>query len=104
MNTEMTEVKEPKAPAKKRRPKPRTKAATAKPPKAESTPYAGITVSDCCEACNKDGCIISGRPYCAHPRKGGLHSSQMQDNPAMRRLNEAKRILGKKMLEVKYDD
>jgi hypothetical protein len=39
----------------------------------------GLTVKDCPKACNADGCVISGKPYCAHPRKGGLHGRTMGD-------------------------
>ncbi|KRR22634.1 hypothetical protein CQ14_30980 [Bradyrhizobium lablabi] len=44
----------------------------------------------CPNECNADGCVISGKPYCAHPRKGGLHAIQMQDNDALRRAEQAR--------------
>ena len=51
----------------------------------------GLTDSNCCAGCSADGCIISGRPYCAHPRKGGLHHEQLQsDQGAMRRFRLAR--------------
>jgi len=65
--------------------------------------YTGLTVADCCDACNADGCVISGKPYCAHPRKGGLHSAQISDPAALKRLNHSKRILGKQMLEARSE-
>lgn len=71
-----------------------------KPVKADGI-FTGLTVTDCCDGCNVDGCVISGKPYCAHPRKGGLHSPQMSDTAALKRLQQAKRILGKQMLDVR---
>ncbi|WP_156435158.1 hypothetical protein [Bradyrhizobium lablabi] len=50
----------------------------------------GITDAMCPNECNADGCVISGKPYCAHPRKGGLHAIQMQDNDALRRAEQAR--------------
>jgi hypothetical protein len=50
----------------------------------------GITKNECCNSCNVDGCVISGKPYCAHPRKGGLHAGEMQDPAALRRAEQAR--------------
>jgi hypothetical protein len=56
--------------------------------------FAGITDSNCCLGCGPDGCVISGQPYCAHPRKGGLHHHQLQsDQYAMRRIRLAREVL-----------
>ena len=56
--------------------------------------YAGMTVSECPKGCNEDGCVISGKPYCAHPRKGGLHMTDLANNrPAIDRLKEAQKML-----------
>jgi hypothetical protein len=48
--------------------------------------FDGMTVSNCCGDCNIDRCVISGKPYCAHPRKGGLHAPEMQNPEALKRL------------------
>ena len=92
---------EKKAPKRKTKRKVR-KAAVPAPVKADGI-YTGMTVTDCCDACSVDGCVISGKPYCAHPRKGGLHSAEIQQPDALRRQQQAKRILGKQMLEAKAD-
>ncbi len=97
--TETEEVKAP-APAKKKR-KVQKRAAAAPKPKVEAnSPFAGLTVSDCCLACNVNGCVISGKSYCAHPRKGGLHAAEMHDDGAMRRRRAAERYLGNQKLVV----
>lgn len=49
----------------------------------------GLSVSACCADCNIDKCVISGKPYCAHPRKGGLHATEQQDQDALRRHKSA---------------
>ncbi|MET4319305.1 hypothetical protein [Bradyrhizobium sp. RT5a] len=56
----------------------------------------GITETMCPNECKADGCVISGKPYCAHPRKGGLHHQQLQsDNAALSRLQEARETLSR---------
>lgn len=99
MDTETSTTEKPtaKKKAKKRRVK---KAAVTKPPKAEGI-YEGLTVSACCKGCNVDGCVISGKPYCAHPRKGGLHANDMQDSRALRRAQDAARVLGEQQLDAR---
>lgn len=32
----------------------------------------GISKEECATACNADGCVISKRPFCFHPLKGGM--------------------------------
>lgn len=78
-------------------------AAPAKAAPVTSGPFAGLTVTDCCDGCGVDGCVISGQPYCAHPRKGGLHSQQIQEPAALKRQQQAKRILGEQMLQARGD-
>lgn len=86
------------APKKKRK---AAKRAAAKPaPKVTNSIYAGLTVRDCCNGCNADGCVISGKSYCAHPRKGGLHAAEQQDAGAMQRRRDAEKALGKQKLVV----
>jgi hypothetical protein len=71
-----------------------------KRPVEQTSEFAGLTVSDCPEKCSAKGCVISGVGICAHPHKGGLQA--MLQNPAsMRRLNEAKRILGKQKIDLR---
>jgi hypothetical protein len=65
------------------------------------TIFAGMTEANCCDDCNIDGCVISGRPYCAHPRKGGLHAPQMQDHEALKRYRMALATLDRAAAEDK---
>jgi hypothetical protein len=99
--TEQTVV-EKKAPAKKKQKQRRIARPRLDEPavKADGI-FTGLTVTDCCDGCNVDACVISGKPYCAHPRKGGLHSAQMSEHGTMKRLQQSKRILGKQMLEAR---
>jgi hypothetical protein len=101
----MTETPIGQAPKKKTVKKPRKKRAFPRA-RAEAKPevpteFAGISTTDCCDACNKDGCVISGKNYCAHPMKGGLQSPQMQDNDALRRFNRAKGALRNQMIDLR---
>ena len=50
----------------------------------------GLTQVNCADACNVDRCVISGRNYCAHPRKGALQRIDQQNKDAIERLNKAK--------------
>lgn len=56
--------------------------------------FAGLTLADCCEGCTAKKCLISGKPYCAHPRKGGLTFSDMSNGAADARLRAAERLIG----------
>jgi hypothetical protein len=51
------------------------------------TNFAGMSKSDCPDACNAIACVIGGKPYCFHPCKGGIPSSFRQD-PAMLPVQE----------------
>jgi len=52
--------------------------------------FDGLTAADCPRACDEQGCVLSGKEYCAHPRKGGLHAGQQQDADALRRVQDAR--------------
>jgi hypothetical protein len=65
------------------------------------TTFEGMTISNCCDDCNIDGCVISGKPYCAHPRKGGLHAPEQQSPDAMARYRRAAAILDRAAAEAK---
>jgi len=65
------------------------------------TNFGGMTVANCCDDCNIDGCVISGKPYCAHPRKGGLHAAEQQDPDALKRLRSAIAFLDRAAAEDK---
>lgn len=63
--------------------------------------FAGISTTDCCDACNKEYCAVSGKSYCAHPMKGGLQAAQMQDNEALKRFNRAKGALRNQQIDLR---
>lgn len=88
----------PAAKKPKRASKPRRKAAAPAAAPKQSV-CAGITVSDCPTACTATKCVISGVGICSHPHKGGLQAG-LQNPDNMRRLNEAKRIIGKAKLDL----
>jgi len=62
--------------------------------------FAGLNPRECCNACNKDGCVISGVNYCAHPFKGGLQTAQMNDHEALKRFNRAKAALKDQQVDL----
>ncbi len=103
----MTMINEPDAPiktpkpAKKKAKKPQRRVVKAEPAREVPAEFAGISTTDCCNACNKDGCVISGSSYCAHPMKGGLQSTQMQDNEALKRFNRAKGALRNQQIDLR---
>lgn len=104
-NEQMTEAPK-QAPARKPAKK-RARKAVAQPklPAAakRDTTFDGITPADCPMACSAERCVISGRGICAHPHKGGLQAG-LQNPDAMRRYNQAKRVLGKRKLDIAADD
>jgi hypothetical protein len=64
--------------------------------------FEGLTVADCCDDCNVTRCVISGKPYCAHPAKGGLHTADMMNPEAVQRYKRAKRVLGEAKLNLQH--
>lgn len=86
----------PKAAKPKRKPQRKPVAAPVKEP---GSLFAGITPRDCPSACVPAKCVISGCGSCAHPHKGGLQAA-LQTQEALRRSNEARRILGKQKLDL----
>lgn len=92
----MTEQNETPAPDKKpkRRVVRRTKAARIIDKAADKpSEFAGMTKSDCASACGAERCVVSDKPYCAHPNKGALHAPQMMDPKSIARLNAAREFL-----------
>ena len=99
--SEETPTEAPKKVVKKKR-----KARAFPRARAEAKPevpseFAGISSTDCCDACNKDGCVISSMNYCAHPFKNGLQAAQMNDPEALRRYNRAKGALRNQMIDLR---
>ncbi len=55
--------------------------------------FAGLNNTACCDECFVARCVITGKPYCGHPNKGGLHASSMQDRVVINRFARAKEYL-----------
>lgn len=81
------------APAKKKRAKKKAKPRAAAKVKSDVS-FPGLTRTVCADACNANGCSISGKSYCAHPTKGALHAADMSNPDALKRLQRARDQLG----------
>lgn len=103
----MTDTAMIETPKPTRKPARRKKARRTRPaikPPAAAKPVlpdelAGLTSTECPLECSPSGCVISGRGYCAHPRKGGLQGSDMRDPAALDRAHRAKSALARAMLD-----
>jgi hypothetical protein len=103
----MTDTPEsiPAKPAKRKRKARRTpRRASFQKPAAPKTPseFAGMTNTACAAGCNIDGCVISRRPYCAHPCKTGLQAIDQNNVEALQRLRAAKKMLGIEDVEKQF--
>lgn len=56
--------------------------------------FEKMTADNCAAACTAERCVVSGKPYCAHPLKGGLQHTQAHDMPAHERLKAARKFIG----------
>lgn len=97
----------PKSPAKvkRRKPKPRRAAAVRKvvqiPAAKDDALLGGLTATECPFDCTRDGCVISGIPFCGHPNKGGMPTAMQNDQDAVRRYNQARKALAHQALDRK---
>jgi hypothetical protein len=55
--------------------------------------YIGMTKILCADACNENGCVITGKPYCGHPMKSALHQAEMLNKDVLARRLAAKVLL-----------
>jgi hypothetical protein len=85
--------------ARKKRAFPRARIEAAAP--KVTSQFSGISANECCDGCNKDGCVISGSFYCAHPMKGSLQAEQMNDPEALKRFSRAKGALKDQMIDLR---
>lgn len=95
----MIEAPEPVKPTHKRANKRRKKRSA---PKEAAAPkptgeFVGLTPKECPTACNAERCVISGIGICGHPAKGAL---QVHTAEALGRFNEAKKLLGKRKVDI----
>jgi len=86
-------------PKKKPRKKPR-RASFQKP--AAKVAFPGLTDNFCATACNKGGCVISGRDYCGHPYKGALQTADMGNAAALNRLAQARKQLKMAVVDKQF--
>jgi hypothetical protein len=61
-----------------------------------SNEFQGLTRDDCVKGCNEAGCIISGKPYCAHPLKGVPQGQDAKNEDIVARYERARSALGLK--------
>jgi hypothetical protein len=73
-------------------------------PKAAVSQFAGLTKTACADGCNAKGCVISGKPYCAHPTKGALQTGDMNNAGALKRLRDAREYLGVRVDPNRFKD
>jgi hypothetical protein len=92
---------EKKKPAKKRKPQKRRAAPAAEAPQKVPAEFAGLNATECCNACNKESCVISGINVCSHPMKCGLQASQMGDMEVVKRYGRAKKALKNLMIDLR---
>lgn len=92
--TETTVIETPAKPARRKKAR-RARRKTAVTVRASAAPdeLAGMNAVDCPLECSAACCVISGRGYCAHPRKGGLQSIDLNDPAALDRAHRAKAAL-----------
>jgi hypothetical protein len=87
--------------AKKRKPQRRAAPPPAASPQKVPAEFAGLNAVECCNACNKDACVISGINICSHPMKCGLQAGQMGDMEVVKRYGRAKKALKNLMIDLR---
>jgi hypothetical protein len=55
--------------------------------------FAGLSRTQCCDACTPARCQISEQQFCWHPRKSGMPSSANRDPEAVTRYEAAQNHL-----------
>ena len=60
----------------------------------------GISLENCATACNRERCVISNKPFCFHPKKGGV-PERWRDDPEIQRIySDACAVVGVEKLKV----
>jgi len=89
-----TPIETPKPAKPKRKIARKAKAAPAAEKPAE---FAGMTARDCCDACNANRCVITGKGVCGHPFK----ASHTGAEPAvLARISRAKKVLAHQKIDL----
>lgn len=65
----------------------------------EPDEFAGLTQTNCCDACTAEKCVISGRPACAHPLKVGLQAGLINNPQALATYKRSARYLKRQILD-----
>ena len=86
---------------KKHKPQKRRAAPAAEAPQKVPAEFAGLNATECCNACNKESCVISGINICSHPMKCGLPASLMGDMETMKRYGRAAKALKNLMIDLR---
>jgi hypothetical protein len=58
------------------------------------TDFTGMTRLACPAGCKADSCVITQRPFCAHPCLGGLQPALQSDPGAVLRFTQACKVVG----------
>jgi len=90
------------APKKKPKPRKKPRRASFQKPDAPKVAFPGLTDDFCATACNKGGCVISGRDYCGHPYKGALQTADMGNAAALNRLAQARKQLKMAVVDKQF--
>lgn len=61
--------------------------------KPRENQFAGMTRTNCAAGCTAEQCVVSQKPYCAHPTKGGLQATDLGNIEAAERLQQAIKYL-----------
>ena len=61
--------------------------------KTTAADFDDITANECPQACVAERCVISGKPYCAHPFKGGPLGVDISDHAVIARIAAVKKII-----------
>lgn len=99
----MTDLQTEVAPKPRAKPvkKAKAKRALAAKPFVAPDEFAGMTATECCDACFEKGeCIISGS-ICVHPNKGGLQAALMRNPSVLAKFQRAKKALEHQIVDLR---
>src|SRR5262245_27433706 len=67
----------------------------------EAGELEGLSREECCFDCGIEKCVISGKPVCIHPYKGGIKADMQGDPVIVRRYQQARKELARQEAEKK---
>lgn len=74
-------------------------AAAPEPATVETDDLEGLTRTECAILCSKEGCVITGGPFCGHPRKGGLQAALAAKPEVVERYARARKMIAHQAVE-----